>query len=313
MRTDQGRITGYVFALLASVSAAGAYLFAEGAVARIEPLTLGAIEFLLAVPAAVAWALLEGTHRRVAGIPARVWAKVLVQSCFTFGAILTLWIGLRLVNATTASLLNRVEIFFTVALGMLIFRDRHTWLEGLGGVVAFAGVLVLRWNAPPDLHEGMLWIIASALFFAGAELTAKWLAPDLPASLFLLLRTPVVAMMFTVVVAAAALFQGRPPEMPGPVGWLLAAGVALTGPILARSFYYAALRRIEVSKTALLNQTQPLFVALLALLLFARLPGGREALGGLLILGGTVLLVASRIPFRKSPEEETLPGPDAVA
>lgn len=152
----------------------------------------------------------------------------------------------------------------------------------------------MRWNAPPELSRGTLWILGSALCFAGAELTAKWLAPELRSSAFLLLRTPLMALLFLSYTLGRIARTGMAPELPDARGLALAAGVALCGPILARAFYYSALRRIALSRAALLNQTQPLFVAALAAGLYGTLPGSRQILGGLLILGGSCLLIYTR-------------------
>jgi drug/metabolite transporter (DMT)-like permease len=77
-------------------------------------------------------------------------------------------------------------------------------------------------------------------------------------------------------------------------GWPLIATTALVGPFLARTLFMYSLRHLPISKAAIINQSQPLFVALFSAILLHTLPSRREWTGGLLILGGALLLVSWR-------------------
>ena len=58
--------------------------------------------------------------------------------------------------------------------------------------------------------------------------------------------------------------------------------------------YYRSLRYIDLSKASLLHSSQPLFVALFALIIFGTVPGPSQWLGGALVLAGVYALVAGR-------------------
>jgi drug/metabolite transporter (DMT)-like permease len=77
-------------------------------------------------------------------------------------------------------------------------------------------------------------------------------------------------------------------------GWPLITTTALVGPFLARTLFMHCLRHLDISRAALINQSQPLFVALYSAILLHTLPSRREWTGGLLILGGALLLVSWR-------------------
>ena len=72
----------------------------------------------------------------------------------------------------------------------------------------------------------------------------------------------------------------------GPRFLAAAAGVALLAPTLARIFHATALKTLELSKTAVVNQAQPLFAAAAALILFETMPTPVQWAGGALILAG---------------------------
>jgi drug/metabolite transporter (DMT)-like permease len=77
-------------------------------------------------------------------------------------------------------------------------------------------------------------------------------------------------------------------------GLPLIAAAALAGPFVARTLYTYSIRHIRVSRAAIINQAQPLFVALFSLILLQTLPSRREWTGGLLIIGGALVLVRWR-------------------
>lgn len=297
------RASGDLLALAASLAAAVAYLVAAEVVHLLDPLTLGTVEFLLALPVVLAWSMAAGSHRQLRSVGRRDLGLVVVQSMLTVLAIALLWTALAVVPTTTAAILGRLEVVLAVVLGSLLLRDRLAPAGLAGGAVSFAGVALMRWEAPPEIEAGSVLVLASALFFALAEVVSTLLARRVRPTLFLLVRTPVVTLLFALALAARSLLTA-PPPLPGRRALLLAAALALCGPILARAFYFAALARTSLSRAALVNQSQPLIVALLVLALHGRPPTLREGAGGALVLAGTALLVASRTP------SAALPPPD---
>lgn len=287
--------TGDLCALAAAGAAAVAYLIATDLVHLLDPLMLGTVEFLLALPAVAAWAVAAGSHRQLRSLGRRELGLVVVQSVLTVFAIALLWVALTMVPTTTAAILGRLEVVLAVIFGSLLLGDRLGPVGLAGGAVSFAGVALMRWEAPPEIEAGSLLVLASALFFAFAEVVSTLLARSVRPTLFLLVRTPVVTLLFALALAGRSLATG-PPPLPGRRALLLTAGLALCGPILARAFYFAALARTTLSRAALVNQSQPLLVALLVLALHGKWPTPREAAGGALVLAGTAILVASRAP-----------------
>lgn len=71
---------------------------------------------------------------------------------------------------------------------------------------------------------------------------------------------------------------------------LLIVAASLLLPVIGRATYQMALKRIDISRAALITQTTPLFTALFAFLLLRTLPSPTEWLGsGLIILGASVV------------------------
>jgi len=63
---------------------------------------------------------------------------------------------------------------------------------------------------------------------------------------------------------------------------------------MARMVYLLALKRIELSKVAVISQSQPVFVIIIALLALGQLPSVKEIYGGVLLTAGCLIMILSR-------------------
>jgi drug/metabolite transporter (DMT)-like permease len=89
--------------------------------------------------------------------------------------------------------------------------------------------------------------------------------------------------------AALASGQLRPGDLTAAGwGWLTCLGVVST--VAAISLFFAALRRIGPTTTAILSTAEPLVTVLLAFAVFGETLGAVQLLGGALLLGGVVTL-----------------------
>jgi drug/metabolite transporter (DMT)-like permease len=143
-------------------------------------------------------------------------------------------------------------------------------------------------------------MVLSSTLFGFTEFLIKTRVHAIPPDVFTFARNLLVFAMFLL----AGLWREAMSEgtwWKGILDWdgvlrglPLIATTALVGPFLARTLYMYSLKHLPVSKAALVNQSQPLFVALFSAILLRTLPSRREWTGGLLILAGALLLVSWR-------------------
>jgi drug/metabolite transporter (DMT)-like permease len=206
-----------------------------------------------------------------------------------------------------------LEVPITVLLGVIILKERFTGWEIIGGILVTFGAVVMKYHAPPSLSQGFWWIIFSSGCFGLMEALAKMKIKDVPPSIFLTVRNPIVVILLgglgflhlkgVVTLPFSPEFLKLPDD---PAKWILITVVTgFTGSFGARILYLYALIHIEVSKTALVNQTQPLFVAVLSMLFLTIYPTSREVAAAVLILTGCVLLIQRR-SRRKNDTEKIL-------
>lgn len=70
-------------------------------------------------------------------------ATVGVSLCCTVLAIFTLFRGMELIGSTRTAILSMVEPLITILLSAILFGERMTWLQVLGGLTVLGGALLV--------------------------------------------------------------------------------------------------------------------------------------------------------------------------
>jgi drug/metabolite transporter (DMT)-like permease len=130
---------------------------------------------------------------------------------------------------------------------------------------------------------------SSAALFGVTEVFAKRAVAGLHPVPLNFIRNTLIALFSLLVL----IWRGNPLfEFKGSWWYLLA--LCLMGPIGSRLFFLSALSHIEVSKAVLINQLQPIHVAILSFAMLGMIPGLREWIGGILILSGCIVMIGAR-------------------
>jgi len=310
---------GYVFAVLTSIIVSVAWVCAKPVLDYLDPLSFSISQFGLATLFAFVWLMISGEFPGLFRLTHGQMTFLVVTTLLFLAAVYTMWIGLSMIPATAAALLNRLEVLVIVFLGMALLGDRFTRREALGGVVTLLGVIVLRYDAPSGFSAGFWMMVLSSTLFGFTEVLVKTRAHAIPPGVFAFARN-FLALVFFLIAAVWRVAMQDPPWWKGIMdfdgvmrGLPLIAATAVAGPVLARITTMHALRRLEISRATLIQQATPLFVAVGSTIALRTLPSRREWTGGLLIIAGCFLLVQWR-PWRRRlwrREDETpgsLPG-----
>ena len=298
--SDTKPALGYALAVATAMVSAAAWIAAKPVLGYLDPLSFSVSQLGLASVFSFIWLLFRGEVGMIRKITPGQWTFLVVIALLFLSAVYTMWIGLSRIPATAASLLSRLEILVTVFLGMALLGDRFRPKEILGAVVLFLGVVVLRYQAPASFAEGFWMMVLSSMLFGLIEVLIKTRIHVIPPDVFGFARNSLVFVLFLIAALWRVGLEGDT-WWKGLVDWEgirrglpLIATTALAGPFLARTLYLHCLRHLDISRAAVINQSQPLFVALYSSVLLRTLPSRREWMGGLLILGGALLLVSWR-------------------
>lgn len=310
-------VLGHTLAVLTSMVTAVAFIAAKPVLDYLDPLSFSISQFGIATVFSFVWLAARRRLSDLRRLTPGQWSFLIVVAMLFLSAVYTMWIGLSRIPATAASLLNRLEILVVVFLGMAFLGDRFTKRETLGAGVMFLGVVVLRYQAPPSFSAGFWMMVLSSVLFGFTEVLIKTRIHAIPPDVFAFARNGLVFLLFLVAgLWGVAMEEGAwwagLADWPGiRRGLPLIATTALVGPFLARTLYLHSVKHLDISRAALINQSQPFFVAVFSAVLLHTLPSRREWTGGLLILAGALLLVSWRQGMqwlrsrRTGPEEWT--------
>lgn len=280
---------GYLFSSISAMMASVLIVTGKWTLNTISPLALNAVVFPIGAVVLGLAMIPSNRWRRIIAMDRRAWFWTVAFSVLACVAIWTYWIGIKMMDPTLASFLNRFEILVTVSLGMVILGERFTRGEGVGAFLVLGGMVLMKLTFRAEYSLGFWVVLFSATCFGTAEFFAKIAVRYADPLTISFLRNVITSVLFWIAVPIV----GTSFEGVGTVWWALMI-LALTGPILTRPIYLFALRHLEVSKVALINLSQPVFVAILSLVALSQVPAPREIIGGLFVIGGCLLIIISR-------------------
>jgi drug/metabolite transporter (DMT)-like permease len=208
-----------------------------------------------------------------------------ISVIFTF-ALYTYFLALKMIQPATVAFLSRIEVIFVVIMAYFILKERLRPIEIIGGLIAVSGIFVLKYRTNIAISEAATIMIISAFLFGLAEILVKKNIKIIGVYRFVLIRNFVSLVVFFIMFE----ISGQRIQIPDLNTIILIVASALLLPILGRTLYIEALKRIKISRAALITQSAPLFTALFAFLILYTTPTPIEWLGGLLIMIGVVII-----------------------
>ncbi len=140
-----GRV-GLPGVLLAMASAAvyATYLLVSARVSRVtEPVTTSGYVFIGATLSFTALALMDGQFKIPSSLPD--WGLVLgISTIATVFPVILIFVGLRRIRATQASIVSMLEPLFTIGMGVLILGEHLNVAQLLGGSLILLSVVILQ-------------------------------------------------------------------------------------------------------------------------------------------------------------------------
>lgn len=225
-------------------------------------------------------------REEIRNIDIKTLGLIFVLALLFTSALYLFIMSLKLIEPATVSFLSRFEVIITVVLAYLLLSERLRAFEIIGGMIALVGILVLKYRTNLAISHAATLMVVSSFLFAAAEIIVKKNIARLGTGRFLFYRN-----LFMVFISLGILFaRGQSIYIPPTkTVWLILAAAILL-PVLGRATYMEALKRINISRAALVTQATPLFTALFAFAILASMPTLTEWLGSALIVGGVVII-----------------------
>jgi len=258
---------------------------------RINVISLLAIRFVLSGLVLLAFLLARGRRalgRAGAVLPGLIGLGVCytLQSGFYFSAV-------RYISASLASILLYSYPAFVCLLAFLVEREKLAARTLLALAVSLAGVvLVLGSSLGAASPAGVLLALgAAAVYSVYITLANRVLRSVDPLS-----AMAVVTLVTSAVYVGLGLAAGRLSLAFTPSTWLPIALMIGVSTLLAIPAFFRGIEILGSSRASIVSMTEPLFTIGASILLFGDRLGWQQVVGGVLVLGGTVLVTAFRSP-----------------
>lgn len=297
--TEAGRRhieTGLFYTQGYALSAAANFVIGKYAMGYTTPWRFAAITYVMAALINTLWDALssrgrmpslEAQHEQQPAL-AHPWLWIALHCGTSALGVICVWMSVALIPAHVAAILSRLEAVIGIVLGLWWLKERFSPRQWWGFGLTAAGVLIVRWAALSGSSLGFALAVLSAVGLGFSQVFGKIALRGVAVPRLVLYRGWSLAMIFGL---GWLLLEPGWPRMTVHQ-WLWLGASALIGPILARNTYILALSYLPVSQVVLLNQTQPIYTALLALATLNEVPTLSTCIGGAVIIAGVVLLVA---------------------
>ena len=280
---------GYTFALTSSLGAGMATVVGKWNLEAIPPLLMNSLIFT------VATVIVSGTilpFLKTAGlfrISRRGWFWLGMFTASSWCAIWAYWAGVQRMDPSLAAFLNRSEVPIAIALGIIFLKERLTRMEIFGMILSLTGIVIMRLTLRIEYSTGFWLVLLGSVFFGMTEFVSKIAVRHVGPVALTYMRNMFLAVFFWLAFTISGQsYDGLEVVWPGVIA------LGFLGPIMSRMSYLMALKRISLSRVAVISQSQPVFVILIALLVLGQLPTFREVVGGLFLTVGCMLMIISR-------------------
>ena len=222
----------------------------------------------------------------------KVWPQCLAIG--TFGTALPMTIFMIALNYTTpvnGSILNQFEIIYSLILSAILLKERPTMGQIGGSLLILLGVGLLLWQAGTTVQlKGDLMIIGCLWMFQLSHIFAKKLPAHMPPQLIAAARALFAIPALAVLVACLAIFQGPLQFESNATLWSMLVLCAVVNYFLGNTFWYQAIRHMDLSKATAIILSYPVMTFVLSVLLGQDKITAYKILGMILAIGGAYIV-----------------------
>jgi drug/metabolite transporter (DMT)-like permease len=294
-------LKGYFFALVATLAFSNVYIFSKAALNEVHLAQFGVYWFAIGFLFSLGFAV---KNKKLAQL--RLLSKRQVRTLLTLGLLeilttTTFFLSIKIIPdpSVTSFLGNMFPVMVTLG-GVVLLRERFSWIEGIGVILALAGAFIISYTGGTTLKtlfiSGTGIVFINALLATSATLVVKVHVKKLSPELLVLNRT---AWLF---VYSLLMFFIYKQSFIIPVSALknIAIG-SILGPFLAIVSVYYSYTYIEASRSAIVQSLKGIFVLIGAFLFFHTFPAKHQFIGGMItVMGVLVMTLAKAGFFRKS-------------
>ena len=193
------------------------------------------------------------------------------------------------IDAGTASILGKTSILFGLAFGIFWLKEDLNIPQITGALIAVVGMFVITFQRGDFLRIGALMVLGSAGMYALHAAIVKRFGQQMDFVNFFFFR-----LLFTTAALFLLAITRKSLVIASPATWGLLVLVGTLDVVISRGLYYLALRRLKMSIHAIVLTLSPVVAVIWALFLFNTRPNFQQAVGGVGVIIGVMIVMLNR-------------------
>jgi drug/metabolite transporter (DMT)-like permease len=270
----------------------GTFIAGRSLAATVHPFAAAFLRF--AIAAMVLLFVLYRKNGYFPGVSKRTFLLILCLSLTgVFSYNLFFFWGLKMIDASRASVIIANNPVFIALFASLFFRERLGWVKSFGVPISVAGAVIAISQGDivglfsGGLGIGDLMILGCVLSWVSFSLIGKLVIASIPPLVAITYSSTIGALFLLVPAIAANLFQSVGTYRPVDWFWLVFLGAF--GTALGFVWYYEGIERIGATRAGLFINLVPISAIIMAFFLLGEPISGSLLIGISLVLSGVYL------------------------
>ena len=226
-----------------------------------------------------------------------VWPKALGMGTFGTALPMTMFmIALKYTTPVNASIANQVEMIYSLILAAILLKERPTLKQIGGAILILMGVILIMIEGGTSIQaKGDLMVIGYVWMYQVSHIFAKKLPKDLAPQTISAARVFYALPALAVLVLCWPLLDGPVVfDATAPALWIILVISAIVNYFFGNSFWYQAIRNMDLSKATAIILSYPVGTYILSVafgqdkVTLPKIMGMVLAVGGAYIVTGIV-------------------------
>jgi drug/metabolite transporter (DMT)-like permease len=284
---------GYVWALVGTISFSSLYVFSKAGLNQIDLAQFGIYYFGIGFLLNLILAVSSGKMSQIKTLPRKVLGLLLLLAAIDLASNITFFMAIRAIpDPSVTSFLGNLFPVFLTSLGIIFLKERFTWLEALGGLLAIAGAFIISYTGELNWNKffipGTGLVVINTLLAATFSVIVKKNVQKASPVVFNLNSNGWIFLFFL----GYFIWSGQSLAIPVTAFRNIALG-AFFGSFLGLLSFYYSYRYIAASRSSIIQSLKGIFVLIIAFFYFGNFPLSIQLWGGgITILGVIVMTMA---------------------
>ena len=285
---------GYAYALVGTIAFSSLYVFSKAGLNQVELAQFGLYYFGIGFLLNLTFILATGKYRQLPAIPKKVIGLLVLLGVIDIISNITFFLAIRAIAdpSVTSFLGNLFPVFMTI-LGTTFLKERFTWLEALGALLAIAGAFIISYSGDLDWHRffipGTGWVVINTFFAASLSIIVKKNVRKASPEIFNLNSNGWIFLFFLIYF----LSSGQSVVIPVSAFKNIALGAFFGSFVGLLSFFYSY-RYITASRSSIIQSLKGIFVLIIAFFYFGNFPLVIQLWGGGITIAGVIVMTMAQ-------------------